>query len=73
MKRRIDYAGMSWFEKRRVLRMEKKVQDRKRRADFKAAHPGGGLAWGRILVVIIIIVLAYYFREQIIEFVKGFF
>ncbi len=73
MKRRIDYASMNWFEKRRVLRLERKVQNRKLKKDLGSASPGSKIAWGRILIFIVLIVAAYYYREQVIGFIKGLF
>jgi hypothetical protein len=73
MKRRVDYAKMNWFEKRLVLRMEKRAQDRQRRKEVKEAKGKGSLSWFRIVIFIIIIILIYYFWEEIIAFLKNIF
>lgn len=73
MKRRIDYADMNWFEKRRVLRMEKKVQDRKRKKEMRTASPKKRIAWGRILILAIIVILLILYWDKIMSFINRLF
>jgi len=65
---------MNWFEKRRVLRLERKAQERYKEKHTKVpGHKNRGIAWGRILILIILAALAYYFREELIALIKGWF
>ncbi len=75
MKRHIDYAPMTFWEKRRVLKLEKKANNRKtyRELQRTGKTPKRGISWFKVIIFIALVAAAYYFREEIIEFVKGLF
>jgi len=80
MKRRVDYSKMNLFEKRRLLRLEKKAQDRHRLREMKKAksemkNKGSPKSTSlfKLIIFIGVIVLVYYFWEEIVAFLKGLF